>query len=158
VVVRRQAFGIAFVEFGGREVVAGRQDNLDLGGFVAVELILDGGKGAEEQAGDVGESSGAASGDVAAGEETKEMGEGVVDALGGLEVFGALGEEIGEVVGVGGGRFGVAGAELGLRVLDEASALAAGRGVVLATFGGAGGFGVSFGVRVRCFHGRFFLG
>jgi hypothetical protein len=82
VVVRRQAFGIAFVEFGGREVVAGRQDNLDLGGFVAVELILDGGKGAEEQAGDVGESSGAASGDVAAGEETKEMGEGVVDALG----------------------------------------------------------------------------
>jgi hypothetical protein len=30
--------------------------------------------------------------------------------------------------------------------------------VVLATFGGAGGFGVSFGVRVRCFHGRSFLG
>jgi hypothetical protein len=95
---------------------------------------------------------------MAAGEETKEMGEGMVDALGGLKVFGVLGEQVGEVVGVGGGRFGVAGAELGLRVQDEASALAAGWGVVLAAFGGAGGFGVSFGVRVRCFHGRSFLG
>jgi hypothetical protein len=114
--------------------------------------------GAEEQAGDVGESGGAASGDVAASEEPKEMGEGMVDALGGLEVVGAVSEQVGEVVGVDGWRFGVAGTELGLRVLDDASALAAGRGVVLATFGGAGGFGVSFGVRVRCFHGRSFLG
>ena len=39
--------------------------------------------GAEEQAGDVGESGGAASGDVAAGKEPKEMGEGMIDALGG---------------------------------------------------------------------------
>jgi hypothetical protein len=30
--------------------------------------------------------------------------------------------------------------------------------VVLATFGSAGGLGVRFGVRVRCFHGRSFLG
>jgi hypothetical protein len=67
-------------------------------------LILDGGEGAEEQAGDVGESSGAAGGDVAAGEETKEIGEGMVDALGSLEVFGVLGKQVGEVVGVG-GRF-----------------------------------------------------
>jgi len=55
-------------------------------------------------------------------------------------------------------RVRVAGTELGLRILDEASALAAGGSVVLATFGGSGGFGVSFGVRVRCFHGRSFLG
>jgi len=95
---------------------------------------------------------------VAAGEEPKELGEGMVDALGSLEVFGALGEQVGEVVGVDGWRFGVAAAELGLRVLDEASAPAAGRGVVLATFGGASSFGVGFGVRVRCFHGRSFLG
>jgi len=95
---------------------------------------------------------------VAAGEETKEMGEGMVDALGGLKVFGVLGEQVGEVVGVGGWRFGVAGAELGVRVLVEASALAAGGGVVLAAFGSAGGLGVGFGVRVRCFHGRSFLG
>jgi hypothetical protein len=55
-------------------------------------LVLDAGQGAEEQAGDVGESSGAAGGDVAAGQETKKISEGMVDSLGGLEVFGALGE------------------------------------------------------------------
>ena len=60
-------------------------------------------------------------------------------------------------MGVDGWRFGVAGAEFGLRVLDETSALAAGGGVVLVTFGSAGGLGVSFGLRVRCFHGRSFL-
>jgi hypothetical protein len=147
-----------FIRFCGWEVIARRDDDLELGGFVAGELVLDGGEGAEEQAGDVGESGGAAGGDVASGEETKEMGEGMVDALGGLEVFGVLGEQVGEVVGVGGSRFGVAGAELGLWVQDEASALAAGRGVVLATFGSAGGFGVSLDVRVRCFHGQSFLG
>jgi hypothetical protein len=147
-----------FVGFSGWEVVAGRDVDLEVGGFVAGELLVDGGEGAEKPAGDVGESGGASSGDVAASEESKEMGEGMVDALGGLEVFGAVGEQVGEVVGVGGWRFGVAGAELGLRALDEASALAAGRGMVLATFGGAGGFGVSFGIRVRCFHGRSFLG
>jgi hypothetical protein len=95
---------------------------------------------------------------MAAGQETKDMGEGIVDTLRGLEVFGALGEQVGEVVGVDGWRFGVAGTELGLRVQDDASTLAAGGGVVLATFGSAGGLGVSFGVRVRCFHGRSFLG
>ena len=135
-------------------MVAGRHNDLVLGGFVAGELIVDGGEGAEEQAGDVGESGGATGGDLAADEEAKEMGQGMVDALGGLKVFGVLGEQVGEVLGVGGWRFGVAGTELGLRVLDEASALAAGRGVVLATFGGAGGLGV----RGRCFHGRSFLG
>jgi hypothetical protein len=87
-----------------------------------------------------------------ASEEFVECGEGAVDALGSLEVFGVLGEQVGEVVGVGGWRFGVTGAELGLRVLDEASTLASGGGVLLATFGGASGFGVGFGVRVRCFH------
>jgi hypothetical protein len=61
-----------FVGVGGWEVVAGRDVDLDLGGFVVVELLVDGGEGAEEQAGDVGESGGAASGDVAAGEEPKD--------------------------------------------------------------------------------------
>ena len=87
-----------------------------------------------------------------------ELGERLVDALGSLEVFGALGEQVGEVLGVGGWRLRVARAQLGLRVLEEASALASGRCVVLSAFGGATGFGVSFGVRVRCFHGRSFLG
>jgi hypothetical protein len=67
-----------FVGVGGWEVVAGRDVDLEVGGFVAGELLVNGGEGAEEQAGDVGESGGAASGDVAAGEEPKEMGEGMV--------------------------------------------------------------------------------
>jgi hypothetical protein len=133
------------------EVFARRHEGFDLPGS---DPVGDGGEGAQVQAEDVGESGGAAGGDVAAGEETKDMGEGIVDALRGLEVFGALGEQVSEVMGVGGWRFGVAGAELGPRVLDDTSALAAGGGVVLATFGSAGGLGVSFGVRVRCFHGR----
>jgi hypothetical protein len=62
-----------------------------------VELLVDGGEGTEEQAGDVGESGGAASGDLSAGEEFVEGGEGVVDALGILEVGGVLGEYSGEV-------------------------------------------------------------
>jgi hypothetical protein len=56
-----------------------------VGGFVVGELLVDGGKGAEEQAGDIGEFGGASSGDVSAGEQTKELGEGMVDAFGGLE-------------------------------------------------------------------------
>jgi hypothetical protein len=149
-----------FLGFGGLsrpwiEVFARWHEDFDLPGS---DPVGDGGEGAKEQAGDVSESGGAAGGDVAAGEETKDMGEGIVDALRGLEVFGVLGEQVGEVLSVGGWRFGVAGAELGLRVQDEASALAAGGGVVLATFGSAGGLGVSFGVRVRCFHGRSFSG
>lgn len=122
---RRRAVRTVFVGVGGWEVVAGRDVDLDLGGFIVVELIVDGGEGAEE-AGEVGESGGPSSGDVAAGKEPKEMGEGMIDALGGLEVFGVFGEKVGEVVGVDGWRFGVAGAEFGLRVLDETSALAAG--------------------------------
>jgi hypothetical protein len=148
-------FGFGGLSWPWIEVFARWHEDFDLPGS---DTVGDGGEGAEEQAGDVGESGGAASGDLAAGEETKEMGEGMVDALGGLEVFGVLGEQVGEVVGVGGWRFGVTGAELGLRVLDDTSALASGGGVVLATFGSAGGLGVSFGVRVRCFHGRSFLG
>jgi hypothetical protein len=63
-------------------------------------------------------------------EEPKKMGEGMVDALGGLEVFGAAGEQIGEVVGVGGWRFGVSGAELGLRVLRTGGRSGRGTGSV----------------------------
>jgi hypothetical protein len=137
------------------EVFARWHEDFDLPGS---DTVGDGGEGAKEQAGDVSESGGATGGDVAAGEETKDVGEGIVDALRGLEVFGAFGEQVGEVLGVGGWRFGVAGAELGLRVLDDTSALAAGGGVVPATFGSAGSLGVGFGVRVRCFHGRSFLG
>jgi hypothetical protein len=76
---------------------AGRHVDLEVGGFVAV----DGGEGAEEHAGNVGESGSAARGDASAGEEFVEGGEGVVDALGVLKVTGVFGEFRGEVFGVG---------------------------------------------------------
>jgi len=63
-------------------------------------LIADGGEGAEEQAGDVGESGGASRGDLSAGEEFVECGEGVIDALGVLEVGGIPGEYRGKVLEV----------------------------------------------------------
>jgi hypothetical protein len=55
-------------------------------------LVLDAGEGAEEQAGDVGKSGGAAGRDASAGEKFVECGERVIDALGVLEVRGVLGE------------------------------------------------------------------
>jgi hypothetical protein len=70
---------------------AGRADDFALGGFVEAEVFVDGGESAEEQAGDLGESGGAARGDASAGEKFVEGREGVVDTLGILEVTGVLG-------------------------------------------------------------------
>jgi hypothetical protein len=99
-------------------------------------LAVNGGQGAEEQAGDVGESGGAAWGDLSAGEELVEGGEGVIDALGILEVRGVLGEYSGEVSGVGWLRGGVAGTEVGFGIEDAGGALTPLGGAVLAAFGG----------------------
>ena len=98
--------------------------------------VADVSKSAEEQAGDVGESSGAARGDLSAGEKFVECGEGVVDALGILEVRGVLGEYSGEVPGIGRLQGGVAGTEVGFGIEDAGGALAALGGAVLAAFGG----------------------
>src|SRR5437899_3044965 len=56
----------------------------DSGGVVGVDL----GKGAEEQAIDVGENGGAARGDVVHGEKLVQIAHAVVDSLGGLEALG----------------------------------------------------------------------
>ena len=125
----------------------GRNIDLEVGGFVAV----DGGEGAEKHAGDVGESGGAARGDASAGEKFVEGGEGVVDALGVLEVAGVLGEHSGEVFGVGRLRGGVAGTPGGFGIEDAGGALAALGGAVLAAFGGWSW------VRRCGLHGRSFL-
>jgi hypothetical protein len=95
-------------------------------------VFVDGGQGAEEQAGDVGESSGAARRDASTGEKFVEGGEGVIDALGILEVTGVLGEFRGEVFGVGRFRGGVAGTVVGFGIEDAGGALAALGGAVLA--------------------------
>ena len=51
-------------------------------------VMVDGGEGAEKEAGDVGEDGSTARRDAAFGEETVENAEGVVDALGPLEMEG----------------------------------------------------------------------
>jgi hypothetical protein len=111
---------------------AGRHVDLEVGGFVAV----DGGEGAEEHAGNVGESGSAARGDASAGEEFVEGGEGVVDALGVLKVTGVFGEFRGEVFGVGQLRGGVVGTPGRFGIKDAGGALAALGGAVLAAFVG----------------------
>jgi hypothetical protein len=77
-----------------------------------------------------------ARGDASAGEKFAEGGEGVVDALGILEVRGVLDEYSGEVSGVGWLRSGVAGTEVGFGIEDAGGALAALGGTVLAAFVG----------------------
>ena len=67
---------------------------------VMLVVVLDGGKGAEEQAADVGENGGAARGDAAFGEEIVEDAEGVVDALRPLEIVSAPGEGDTKIFGV----------------------------------------------------------
>src|SRR5260370_37165224 len=86
----------------GRIVGAGHvEDDLGLGVF----LSGDGGEGAEELVGDVGECGGAAGGDFVLGEEEEQAREEVVDLGGGGEVV--------EVGGEGGGDFGGVGVVLG---------------------------------------------
>jgi hypothetical protein len=80
----------------GRIVGAGHVED-DLG-RLGVFLFGDGGEGAEELVGDVGEYGGAAGGDFVLGEEEEKAGEKVVDLGGGGEVV--------EVSGEGGGDFG----------------------------------------------------
>jgi len=126
---------------------AGRDIDLEVGGFVAV----DGEEGAEKHAGNVGETGGATRRDASTGEKFVEGGEGVVDALGVLEVAGVLGEFRGEVLGVGRLRSGVAGTPGGFRIEDAGGALAAFGGAVLAAF-------VGWSWVRRCgLHGRSFL-
>ncbi len=68
---------------------------------VVAGLVLDGGKGAEEEARDIGDGGGASRGDAVLGEEGQEPGEDPVDFGGGGEL-----EEIADEVG-GGSKGGV---------------------------------------------------
>ena len=118
----------------------GRELWLRLGWIDDVEfaVVIDAGVSAEEQAADVGEDGGAARGDAVFGDEFKEIGEGVIDALRGLETLTGFEEEFG-VVSLGGeglgelgvmrteGRFGGSG-QTALLVVGEA-VLTARRGI-----------------------------
>jgi hypothetical protein len=104
---------------------------------VRVEFVVDGGEGAEFEAGDISEDGGAAGGDAVLDEEAGEFGEEVVDLGGGAEVGGLVAEGCGEI-GVGDlgvrMRGGVARAELRIGVAGEEAAA----GAVWRTGGGSG--------------------
>jgi hypothetical protein len=100
--------------------VLGRE--LDAGSVVGVDL----GQGAKKQAADVGEHGRATNRDAVLGQELIEVVEGMVDALGRLEVV----EVPGEVVVVVGGfdlllLGAMPGAEAGAGIGDRPAALAA---------------------------------
>lgn len=107
--------------------------------------------GAEDETGDVGESGGTAGGDVSAGQEFIEGGEGVVNVLRLLELLVLGSEDGGIIAGVGELGGGVAWAVRGCGVEDEQGALATGGGAVLAA--------LEFGRRVSGWwvHERSFL-
>ena len=69
----------------------------------AVELALDGDEGMEELVGDVGEDGGATGGDAVLHDEDQELGQELIDLIGGLEVV-ELDQEVGGKVDVNGLR------------------------------------------------------
>src|SRR6266852_9396230 len=96
-VLRRILPWLGAVEVGGGRV----EDDL---GELGVFLRGDGGEGAEELVGDVGEDGSAAGGDFVLGEEEEQAREEIVDLGGGGEVVKVGGEGGGDFGGVGWGR------------------------------------------------------
>src|SRR5712671_6196225 len=85
---------------------------------VGIEVGVNCGEGAEEEAADVGEGSGAAGRDAPLSEQGVEGAERIVDAGGVLEPAGSCGERSEEVFGFVGLRGRVVRAERGIRVDD----------------------------------------
>ncbi len=80
-----------------KDVVGDSVDEVDGAVGVGGGVFVDGGKAAKEKTGDIGENGGAAGRDMSLGQEGVKVGQGVVDALGGLESGGLAGEVMGEV-------------------------------------------------------------
>ncbi len=111
-------------------VGAGKVTEIDSDGVfgrVRVQLGMDDGDGAKKEIGDVSEDSGAASGDEVCGEEFVEFGDGVVDAHGGGEFVGVVGEDFAKIVRLPRSKLGtgVLFAEAKTRGADQLAALAA---------------------------------
>ncbi|HTQ62095.1 MAG TPA: hypothetical protein VMI32_17855 [Candidatus Solibacter sp.] len=103
-------------------------------------VIINGGKGAEEEAVEIGEDRGAAGGDPIGGEKAIDVGEGEVDALRGLEILGSGEEIVGEIFGfLLFLQVQVMGAEPGMRIGRELTALTACGGAMGTTSCWAGG-------------------
>ena len=132
-------------------VVGDSVDEVDGAVGVGRGVFVDGGKAAEEKTGDIGENGGAAGRDVSLGQESVKVGQGVVDALGGLESGGLAGEVMGEVAVLVGLKrsAGMIEAEI-YGGVDYGHAAAAVGSVVLTARGVVSGAGLSgFG-----FHGQ----
>src|SRR5437868_1431862 len=122
---------------------------------LGVEFVIDGGEGAKELVGDVGEDGGAACGYFIFGEEEKEASEKFIDGNGGAEFPEVGGEDGGTFRGVLLilGELGVSGAVGGIKGSDvEAATLAVGEAMRATS-------GVVDGARVSDLLGHFsFLG
>jgi hypothetical protein len=98
---------------------------------------VDGGEGAEEQAGDVSEDGGAAGRDDVTGQKNIKRGERMVDALRVLETGGALDQLEGEVVGTVGLGHAVTRTERCAGFENQGAALASLGGHEMAAFAGS---------------------
>jgi len=96
-------------------------------GGVRVYFGMDDGDGAKKEISDVSEDGGATSGDEVGGEEFVEFGDGVVDAHGGGELVGVVGEDFAKIVGLPRSKLGagVFFAEAKSRGAGQLAALAA---------------------------------
>jgi hypothetical protein len=104
-------------------------------------FMFDGGKGAEFEAGDVGEDGGAAGGDAVLDQQGREFREEVVDMGGGAEVGGLVAEggaEVGIDDDLGIGLGGLAGTEGGIWIEGEKAAARTVDELVVAAVVGAG--------------------
>jgi len=103
-------------------------------GGAGVQFGMDDGDCAEKEIGNVGEDSGAASGDEVGGEEFVKFGEGVVDSHGGSEFVRLVSKALEEVGGGlrGGLDSGVPGAKAEPKVVSFVTATAASRSTVTA--------------------------
>ena len=106
-------------------------------GDIEFAVVVDGRVGPEEEAADVCEDGGAARGDAVFGDEFKEIGEGVIDALRGLETLAGFEEEFGMVClgGQGLGELGVLRAEGRFGGGGQAALLVVGKAVLAARRG-----------------------
>jgi len=126
------AWGIVWV---GEVALGARHVEDDLSGL-GVFLFGDGGEGAEELVGDVGEDGGAAGGDFVLREEEEQAREEIVDLCGGGEVVEVGGEGGGDFGGLGlgcGGRLRVPGTERLAAEAEQAATHAVGEAIVAAS-------------------------
>ena len=117
----------------------GRELWLRLGWIDDVEfaVVVDASVSAEEEAADVCEDGSSARGDAVFGDEFKEIGEGVIDALRGLETLAGFEEEFGMVClgGQGLGEFGVMRTEGRFGGSGQTALLVVGKAVLTARRG-----------------------